>query len=286
MMAVRGLARLCVGIRQSWCLCHAQPSVLHVAHGAFSKVPHALSQPPSWLPDAQLTEPQGRSDAGWSAAAWIGIIKSSQGTWADPSGPVSSIPWCPMEPNDRFDEESCTYLGTHCSGDNGGAMVNDYGCHRPLRALCVFPASGGCDAGALPGRRSYCLAPAPTIPYGHDALQACITASLALMCPAPACAVTTANTSACVANTTKKVVLYPQAALSQPQALDFCRTEHGPTASLVDSNLAVLSAAQALVQKAQVRSGQMQYTGRPLHGSVPHANLPLRLPCRDHASRA
>ena len=53
----------------------------------------------------QLTEPSGHETTGWSAAAWIGIAKATSGTWGNATGPLSSIPWCPGEPNNNASGE-------------------------------------------------------------------------------------------------------------------------------------------------------------------------------------
>ena len=50
------------------------------------------------------------------------------------------------------------------------------------------------------------------------------------------------------------MVLYPEQYLTQPEALAFCRAQHGAAASLPSSAPAVMAAAQALVQEAQVRA--------------------------------
>jgi hypothetical protein len=48
------------------------------------------------------------------------------------------------------------------------------------------------------------------------------------------------------------VVLYPQQALTQPQAAAFCKAQLGQGASLVSGHPLVLAAAQGLVQRANV----------------------------------
>jgi hypothetical protein len=66
-----------------------------------------------------------------------------------------------------------------------------------------------------------------------------------------------ANLSTC-ADGGMRLVIYTQQALSQPEALQFCKARHGPTAGLVGGTPAVMAAAQGLVQQAQVggRSGR------------------------------
>jgi hypothetical protein len=77
----------------------------------------------------------------------------------------------------------------------------------------------------------------------------------------------TTSASTCAAGTATKVVLYLQAARSQPDALAFCRQQHGPGAGLVGGDAAVLAAAKSLVQSNLV--------GGP---SVPSSQAVARLP--------
>jgi hypothetical protein len=68
-----------------------------------------------------------------------------------------------------------------------------------------------------------------------------------------------ANLSACADGGTR-LLLYTQQALSQPEALQFCRAQHGPAAALVGGAPAVMAAAQGLVRQAQV--GEQGRRGR------------------------
>ena len=80
----------------------------------------------------------------WSAAAWIGITRSTsdQTQWVDGTGAVqSNIPWCAGEPNLRYTTEQCVNLLTGCTPGGGIASANDYSCDQPLRVLCSFTSS-------------------------------------------------------------------------------------------------------------------------------------------------
>jgi hypothetical protein len=92
---------------------------------------------------AQLMSTPDNPSSPWSAAAWIGLTRSSSNSaqWLDLKGTtLNYVPWCPGEPNYKYGTESCTNLLTYCGG--GSALVNDYDCSRPLRVLCAFQSSG------------------------------------------------------------------------------------------------------------------------------------------------
>jgi hypothetical protein len=96
----------------------------------------------------QLTDPPGVEAEGWSAAAWIGISKASSGAWSDSRSPVSTIPWCPGEPNNLQSNESCSNLMTGCAPGSPTALVNDYACDKPARVLCMAEGAARCAPGA------------------------------------------------------------------------------------------------------------------------------------------
>ncbi len=81
----------------------------------------------------------------WSAAAWVGITKDTNSQWGDASGPLSSLPWCPNEPNnnDKDGPERCANLLTKCA-TSGQALLNDFACNKPARVLCALPSSSKC----------------------------------------------------------------------------------------------------------------------------------------------
>jgi hypothetical protein len=94
---------------------------------------------------AQLTSTPGNSgNPTYSAAAWIAPKRDAADptAWVDASGPVTSAPWCPGEPNDHSGSEDCTSLLTNCGAP--GAAVNDYSCDWLLRVVCQVPSSSAC----------------------------------------------------------------------------------------------------------------------------------------------
>jgi hypothetical protein len=97
-------------------------------------------------------------------------------------------------------------------------------------------------AGAGEGTGSYLLAACCHVHAGSgpEGLSSCC-------CAGPITA------STCAAGTPTKVVLHLQAALPQPDALAFCRQQHGAKAGLVGGGAAVLAAARGLVKSNQVR---------------------------------
>ncbi len=82
----------------------------------------------------------------WSAAAWVGITKDANSQWGDASGPLSSLPWCPNEPNNNAKDgaENCANLLTNCA-TSGQALLNDFACNKPARVLCALPSSSKCS---------------------------------------------------------------------------------------------------------------------------------------------
>jgi hypothetical protein len=88
----------------------------------------------------QLTAVPDNPHGDWSAAAWMGMQRSGN-SWQEAGGTAAEpIPWCPNNPNNHNldGEETCTTMMTFCS-PSGGALVNDYPCHYPLRVLCAYP---------------------------------------------------------------------------------------------------------------------------------------------------
>ncbi len=77
----------------------------------------------------------------WSAAAWVGITRDSNGQWGDgANGALSGLPWCPNEPNNNVKDgadESCSNLLTGCS-ESGQALLNDFACDKVARVVCSF----------------------------------------------------------------------------------------------------------------------------------------------------
>ncbi|MEZ4475681.1 MAG: lectin-like protein [bacterium] len=72
---------------------------------------------------------------GWH---WIGLTDAEEeGRFAWVDGQPLTLPaWYGDEPNDRWGSEDCVFMYSHTG------TWNDYGCDRPLAALCERPAAG------------------------------------------------------------------------------------------------------------------------------------------------
>jgi hypothetical protein len=101
----------------------------------------------------QLTAP---GEPLWSAAAWVGITRNGAGQWGDASGTLSSLPWCPNEPNNNAKNgaEGCTNLLTGCASSGPGeALLNDFACDKLARVACSFESD---ECGGWQGCRCCC----------------------------------------------------------------------------------------------------------------------------------
>jgi hypothetical protein len=110
-----------------------------------------------------MTTPDNPSNS-WSAAAWIGISRSSSDSslWVDSKGAtLNYIPWCPGEPNYKESTETCASMLTFCAPGGSTAMANDYDCSRPLRVICAVETEAGSSCSELLSsllrQRSACL---------------------------------------------------------------------------------------------------------------------------------
>ncbi len=143
---------------------YPQEALTHSAAQAFCKAQQLLGDKATLVPGSnaaamsaaqRLVVPlqAGLTAAGeplWSAAAWVGITRDSNGQWGDASGPLSGLPRCPNEPNNNVKDgtESCSNLLTGCS-DSGQALLNDFACDKPARVLCALPEAPQCGERVL-----------------------------------------------------------------------------------------------------------------------------------------
>jgi hypothetical protein len=134
---------------------YPQEALTHSAAQAFCKA--QLGSTATLVPGAdavvlaaaqKLVAEAGLSPPGeplWSAAAWVGITRDSGGQWGDASGPLSTLPWCPNEPdsNAKDGAESCSNLLTGCAS-TGQALLNDFACDKLARVVCALPQASQC----------------------------------------------------------------------------------------------------------------------------------------------
>jgi hypothetical protein len=201
----------------------------------------------------QLTPTPGSPIGEWSAAAWIGATRSAAdpATWTSSGSGGAALPWCPGEPNNKQGGENCAAMLTACTAGRAGAAVNDYPCDELLRVMCAF-TSPDCGAQLLqPAAR--CLVAASHRRQCSSSRRQMLSrrrahATTAGLIGLPSSG-TTDGPSACAGTT--KLVLHSQA-LTQDEAAEFCRQQHGPEAGLPSGSAPVIAAARKLVETSQV----------------------------------